>query len=171
MRIASSISLMVFEILIIKSLQSSCGSYIPFNEGSCDQFTNSTTICCYLSGKANGAYFNRCYPFERSFYYKLNRTVTINGYEYDMNCGTLRGSSCGQIVNPISYKDCGIYSTKSNSCCYYKYKDTTNCIWLGTSDIGSYNYQDLELICMGRRIKLNQLGILMPIIVFIIVYL
>ena len=135
------------------SYSSYCGSYLPEGEGSCDQFTNSTFICCYLTGKLLGTFQNMCYPFDRETYYKMSRNVEINGYKYKLDCGKSRGASCGQIVNPVSYKDCGLYSTKGNSCCFYRYQGQTNCVWLGKSSIGTMVYKDLTVICGGGYLK------------------
>lgn len=79
--------------------QSYCGSYLPKDESTCDKYTN----------------------------YKMSRSISINNYDFKLKCGSTRGASCGQIVNPITYKDCSIYSKKDNSCCYYKYQKQTNC--------------------------------------------
>ena len=115
-----------------------------------------------------------CYPFSRDIYYKMSRTVKINGYSFSVDCGNSRGTLCGDIVNPVSYKDCSIYSTSSNSCCFYKYtykkpktdkeKNTTeeewetetNCVWLGTGDIGEMSYNKLTIICSNNYMKFIQ---------------
>lgn len=108
-----------------------CGSYIPKDESTCDRFTNNTYICCHLTGHLSGAYHIMCYPFSREDYYKMSRTVGINGYDYKLNCGTRRSASCGKVVDPKSYKDCGIASTSKNSWCYYRYQNTANWVMLG----------------------------------------
>lgn len=153
-----SLYILIICLFVNKRVKSSyCGSYIPYSEGTCDSFTNDTFICCYLSGKYNGNYFNQCYPFERKEYYKLTRTIYFNGYEFSLDCGKKRGALCGDVVNPISYQDCGIYSTKKNSCCFYKYKSTTNCVWLGSPDIGTFTdpVTNITVICSMNFIKLN----------------
>lgn len=164
------LSHLVIVILLIgyqKINNSYCGSYIPQGEGTCDQFTNDEEICCYLRGKFEGAYFSQCYPFNRTEYYTLGRTIDLNGYEFTLDCGQKRGALCGQVVNPINYQDCGIYSTKKNSCCYYRYKTTTNCVWLGTPDIGRYydKEHDLEVICRTTFYKLDILIFLIGLVV------
>lgn len=141
--------------LFTYSLSSYCGSYIPKDESTCDKFTNSTSICCYLQGSFSGAPHSMCYPFDRDYYYSLQRSIELNGYRYKLNCGSKRGALCGQVVNPITYKDCSIYSKKSNSCCFYQYKSTTNCVWLGTSSIGEMKYKDLTVICQSIIMKFN----------------
>ena len=159
------ISLYIFTIYLViyKRVNNSyCGSYIPYSQGTCDSFTNDTYICCYLSGKYEGYYFNQCYPFERKEYYKLTRTIYFNGYEFSLDCGKGRGALCGDVVNPVSYQDCGIYSTKGNSCCFYKYKTTTNCVWLGSPDIGTFvdTKANITVICSMNFIKMNILVLL-----------
>ena len=107
--------LTIFLILIIKqSIQSYCGSYIPKDEGTCRHYTNLTEICCFLRGAFNGQYHSMCYPFSRATYYKLGRSVKINGFTYRLDCGSKRGATCGNVVNPKNYKDCGVYSNKKN---------------------------------------------------------
>ena len=51
----------------------------------------------------------------------MTRKVKINGYTYSVDCGESRGTLCGDVVNPVNYKDCSIYSKLDNSCCFYKY--------------------------------------------------
>ena len=161
------ILILIFE----KSKESYCGSYIPKDETTCGQYTNSTEICCFLRGAFNGQYHSMCYPFSRATYYKLATNVKINGFTYRLNCGNQRGASCGKVFNPKSYKDCGVYSNKGNSCCYYSYyanstNNDTNCVWLGTSDVGIISYRkvitqndgsnytsSLNVICDGCFLK------------------
>ena len=117
-----------------------------------------------------------CYPFSRDIYYKMSRTVKINGYSFSVDCGTSRGTLCGDIVNPVSYKDCSIYSNSGNSCCFYKYmyknpdeddwQTETNCVWLGTGDIGEMSYNKLTIICSNKFIKYS---IISFVLFFIIV--
>ena len=147
-----------------------CGSYIPKDESTCDQFTNSSYICCFLTGNYEGLISSKCYPFFREDYYKLKREIEINGYVYKLDCGTKRGALCGEVVDPISYKDCGIYSKKGNSCCFYQYDDTANCVWLGTSDIGVMEYRGLKVICSGGYLKLSFGYLILLSVVIAILY-
>ena len=144
-----------------------CGFYIPKDESTCDRFTNSSYICCHLTGHLSGAYHTMCYPFSREDYYKMSRSVGINGYQYKLNCGTRRGASCGKVVDPKSYKDCAIASKSKNSCCYYRYQNTANCVWLGKSDVGTMKYKDLLVICGSRYYNLS-MNFLMVMLLFII---
>ncbi len=107
----------------------------------------------------------------------MSRTVKINGYSFSVDCGTSRGTLCGDIVNPVSYKDCSIYSKKGNSCCFYKYmyknsededyQTETNCVWLGTGDIGEMSYNKLTIICSNYYIKFSLFYIIL-FLIFII---
>lgn len=164
-----------FYTLISYSFSSYCGSYIPYSGDSCFQYTNSSSICCFLRGNFEGNYHTMCYPISRSIYYKMARSVKINGYTFKINCGESRGTLCGDIVDPKSYKDCSIFSKKGNSCCYYEYKyknpgddeylTETNCVWLGTGDIGEMSYNKLTLICKGEFYKCKFLFMLMILFV------
>ena len=74
---------MVYSIFLIihlfrQTLASYCGSYIPYNGDSCWQYTNSSSICCFLRGNFEGNYHTMCYPFSRDIYYKMSRSVKIN---------------------------------------------------------------------------------------------
>ena len=171
--------LLIFLIFsIIKYISSSyCGSYIPYDGSSCFQYTNESSICCFLRGNFEGNYHTMCYPFSRDIYYKMSRKVKINGYTYSVDCGSSRGTLCGDVVNPVSYKDCSIYSTKSNSCCFYKYyyksgdnlseyEEETNCVWLGTGDIGEMSYKNLQIICEEKILKLKKLNLFFILILF-----
>ena len=164
----------IFSFLISMSISSYCGSYIPYDGSSCFQYTNSSSICCFLRGNFEGNYHTMCYPFSRDIYYKMSRTVKINGYSFSVDCGNSRGTLCGDIVNPVSYKDCSIYSKSDNSCCFYRYMyknpdDTewqteTNCVWLGTGDIGEMSYNKLTIICSSKYIRLSLILIIMLLI-------
>lgn len=146
-------------------LCSYCGSYIPFSPRSCYEYTNVTSICCHLRGNFAGSPHSMCYPFSRDIYYKMGRSVKINGYKFDIDCGESRGTLCGSVVNPKSYKDCGIFSKKDNSCCFYSYQyknpgdddysEETNCVWLGTGDVGEMSYNKLKIICSINYVKIN----------------
>ena len=164
-------------ICLLKCITNSyCGSYIPYDGSSCFQYTNATSICCFLRGNFEGNYHTMCYPFSRDIYYKMSRTVRINGYSFSVDCGSSRGTLCGDIVNPVSYKDCSIYSKSGNSCCFYKYmyknpddpewQTETNCVWLGTGDIGEMSYNKLTIICSSKYTKYS---LILFIIIFIII--
>ena len=164
-------------ICLLKCITNSyCGSYIPYDGSSCFQYTNESSICCFLRGNFEGNYHTMCYPFSRDIYYKMSRTVRINGYSFSVDCGSSRGTLCGDIVNPVSYKDCSIYSKSGNSCCFYKYmyknpddpewQTETNCVWLGTGDIGEMSYNKLTIICSSNYTKYS---LILFIIIFIII--
>ena len=167
--------------LLIKYISSSyCGSYIPYDGSSCFQYTNESSICCFLRGNFEGNYHTMCYPFNRSIYYKMSRQVKINGYLYSVDCGESRGTLCGDVVNPVSYKDCSIYSKSDNSCCFYRYfykpdensteyEEETNCVWLGTSDIGEMSYKRLQIICGSKIIIFNKFNFILTLILFIFI--
>ena len=169
---------MILIFSIIKYISSSyCGSYIPYDGSSCFQYTNESSICCFLRGNFEGNYHTMCYPFSRDIYYKMSRKVKINGYTYSVDCGSSRGTLCGDVVNPVSYKDCSIYSTKGNSCCFYKYyyksaennselEEETNCVWLGTGDIGEMSYKRLQIICGEKTLKFNKFNCIFILILF-----
>ena len=168
----------IISITLLKYISNSyCGSYIPYDGSSCFQYTNATSICCFLRGNFEGNYHTMCYPFSRDIYYKMSRTVKVNGYRFSVDCGTSRGTLCGDIVNPVSYKDCSIYSKSGNSCCFYKYtyrnsdeepwQTETNCVWLGTGDIGEMSYNKLTIICSNNYIKFSLISLFI-FLIFII---
>ena len=182
MKINNNLFLVLLIFSIINYISSSyCGSYIPYDGSSCFQYTNESSICCFLRGNFEGNYHTMCYPFSRDIYYKMSRKVKINGYTYSVDCGTSRGTLCGDVVNPVNYKDCSIYSKKDNSCCFYKYyyrstedndtelEEETNCVWLGTGDIGEMSYKRLQIICGEKIMKLNKIDIILSLILFIFI--
>ena len=160
--------LFLFSFLPSILSESYCGSYLPKDGSTCDKYTNATYICCHLTGKLYGTVQRMCYPFSREDYYKMSRSVAINGFEYKLSCGERRGALCGQIVNPRTYKDCSMSSLKSNSCCYYSYKGTTNCVWLGKSDVGTMRYKDLIVICEGGFISVKMVILLLLVLISIL---
>ena len=118
-----------------------------------------------------------CYPFKREYYYRMSRQVIINGYTYSVDCGDSRGTLCGDVVNPVNYKDCSIYSKSDNSCCFYKYtykeeneteyKTDTNCVWLGTGDIGEMSYNKLTIICTSGYLKYSIISLFLFFIIIL----
>ena len=174
----NNILIIIIIICVIQYISSSyCGSYIPYDGSSCFQYTNESSICCFLRGNFEGNYHTMCYPFNREIYYKMSRKVKINGYTYSVDCGESRGTLCGDVVNPVNYKDCSIYSKLDNSCCFYKYyyktdnesKDwevETNCVWLGTGDIGEMSYKRLQIICGDYIMKFKKINIIFALILF-----
>ena len=173
----------IFQIILIISIikyisSSYCGSYIPYDGSSCFQYTNESSICCFLRGNFEGNYHTMCYPFSRDIYYKMSRKVKINGYTYSVDCGESRGTLCGDVVNPVNYKDCSIYSKKDNSCCFYRYyyrstedndsdyEEETNCVWLGTGDIGEMSYKRLQIICGEKKLKFGKINVIMILVLF-----
>ena len=174
----NNILIIIIIICVIQNISSSyCGSYIPYDGSSCFQYTNESSICCFLRGNFEGNYHTMCYPFNREIYYKMSRKVKINGYTYSVDCGESRGTLCGDVVNPVNYKDCSIYSKLDNSCCFYKYyyktdnesKDwevETNCVWLGTGDIGEMSYKRLQIICGDYIMKFKKINIIFALILF-----
>ena len=174
----NNILIIIIIICVIQYISSSyCGSYIPYDGSSCFQYTNESSICCFLRGNFEGNYHTMCYPFNREIYYKMSRKVKINGYTYSVDCGESRGTLCGDVVNPVNYKDWSIYSKLDNSCCFYKYyyktdnesKDwevETNCVWLGTGDIGEMSYKRLQIICGDYIMKFNKINIIFAFILF-----
>ena len=171
-----TISILLIIYLLKESNLSYCGSYIPNNGGSCWQYTNATSICCFLRGNFEGNYHTMCYPFSRDIYYKMSRSVKINGYSYQLDCGKSRGILCGDVVDPVSYKDCSIFSTSSNSCCFYRYQykdpgsdnfiEDTNCVWLGTPDVGEMSFNKLTIICYGNHVYIKAiLYFLLPFLI------
>ena len=174
----NNILIIIIIICVFQYISSSyCGSYIPYDGSSCFQYTNESSICCFLRGNFEGNYHTMCYPFNREIYYKMSRKVKINGYTYSVDCGESRGTLCGDVVNPVNYKDCSIYSKSDNSCCFYKYyyktdnesKDwevETNCVWLGTGDIGEMSYKRLQIICGDYIMKFNKINIIFALILF-----
>ena len=98
----------------------------------------------------------------------MKKVSFVLQFEFKLKCGSGRGASCGLIVNPKNYKDCSMYSEKSNSCCFYSYKGSTNCVWLGNSDVGTMKYKDLLLICKGEKIKYN--AVLLYIIIIALLF-
>ena len=172
------ITTIFFLSLLQHTKNSYCGSYIPYSGRSCFEYTNSTSICCFLRGNFEGNYHTMCYPFSRDIYYKMTRQVKINGYLFTVDCGRSRGTLCGDVVNPVSYKDCSIYSTSDNSCCFYKYiyknpdeddwNTETNCVWLGSPDIGEMSYNKLTLICSGNTLNVKKFFFVLIFIVLVL---
>jgi hypothetical protein len=140
--------LIVFAILIdyIYNM-TTCGSYLPKDLSSCTPYSTNSTHCCFLQSYSGDAIINTCYPIEKQEYYSLKGSMRLNGIDYTIDCGVSLGTTCGTIYNPKSHVDCGNSSTGSNSCCFYKYKGETGCVWLDTRSIGYVKYNGLELTC------------------------
>ena len=93
--ISISIFFLSFLFFPLSHQESYCGSYLPKDESTCDKYTNTSHICCHLTGKLYGTIQQMCYPFSREDYYKMSRSVGINGFDYKLKCGQTRGAACG----------------------------------------------------------------------------
>jgi hypothetical protein len=147
----------IITIIFIKFTitQSKCGSFVPQDSNSCFMYSTNTTYCCSLSTFSNKFYSNICYPISMTDYLPLNNKINLGGYEYDINCGTFIGTTCGYVSTPVSYKDCSQFSKNTNSCCFMKYQGDTSCVWLGTGDTGQVEYNGLVLICEADFLKIS----------------
>jgi hypothetical protein len=135
--------------------ETTCGSFIPQDTNSCFMYTSNTTYCCSLSTFSNKFHSNICYPIVKTEYLGLKNQISLGGYNYDINCGTSIGTTCGNIPVPKSHKDCSQFSLYYNSCCYYKYNGDTSCVWLGTGDTGKVESDGLTLICNSSYLRLS----------------
>ena len=79
------------------------------------------------------------------------------------------GTTCGTIYSPKSYKDCSQFSLSTNSCCYYKYKNETSCLWLGKPFTGKVDYKGLELFCDSDFVKLKSNWLIITFIFYFFV--
>ena len=78
------------------------------------------------------------------------------------------------LLIQLVIKTAQFIAKKKNSCCFYKYtyknpdeddwQTETNCIWLGTGDIGEMSYNKLTIICFSNYMKLN----IIPLLLFFI---
>jgi hypothetical protein len=140
--------LLVFVFLIQKVYNlTTCGSYLPKDLTSCTPYSTNSTYCCFLQSYLNEAIINTCYPISKQDYYSLKGIFSLNGVDYNIDCGVSLGTTCGTIYQPISHVDCGNSSTNTYSCCFYKYKNDTGCVWLDTRSIGSVITEGLEVTC------------------------
>lgn len=138
-----------------------CGSYFPKDSSECLPSTNSTHFCCFAQTIALGIFTNMCWPISRSNYLQLDNVINIDGFSYNLDCGGFTGATCGTITVPQSYQDCAQFSTDTNSCCFYKYKNDANCVWLGTPNIGTLSYNGLEVVCVGSFVRINYFVVLL----------
>lgn len=135
--------------------QSYCGSFVPMDLASCTAYSTNSQYCCLLRTYTNQYYDSMCYPIDPTQYMSLNGNIQLGGYSYQVDCGNSIGTDCGQVPEPISYKDCSIYSLNSNSCCYISYKNVTSCVWLGSPNTGKVEYKGLTIICDGSILNLG----------------
>lgn len=147
----------IFFIFIIlrTSLCDFCGSYLPNGIGSCTIYNTPDQHCCLLTTFTNDLTSTLCYPIPFSQYLALKGQITLNGYSYTIDCGEGLGAICGNVPNPLSYKDCSQFSTVANSCCYYEYLSDTGCVWLGQPYLGELSTNGIKLICSTERLYLN----------------
>jgi hypothetical protein len=143
---------MKYIVLIAVILQkvyslTTCGSYLPKDLQSCTPYSTNSTFCCFLQSYSSEAIINTCYPISKEDYYTLNGQMTLNRVVYNIDCGVSLGTTCGTTYNPISHVDCGNSSTDTNSCCFYKYKKYTGCVWLDTRSVGHVSVNGLEVTC------------------------
>jgi len=166
-----NISIIIITIiyLIPKINSYYCGSWLPKDQSSCEIYNTNSTLCCYLTTFSNGIYFNMCYQINMTDYLHLNNKISLGGYDFDVDCGTIMGTTCGTINTPQSYKDCSQFSLNTNSCCYYRYKNDSSCVWLGQPYTGRVEYKGLELFCSENFISLKR-GWFLHLLLFLFLY-
>jgi hypothetical protein len=106
---------------------------------------------------------------KNSGYIYSNNEIDLYGAHYYINCGMSLGTTCGDIQNPASYKDCGLSSLDSNSCCYVGYKEQTSCVWLGTPDTGIFEYNGITIIC-GAKLNNFHFNLLILTLFLILIF-
>ena len=145
-----------------------CGSWLPKDQSSCEIYNTNTTLCCYLTTFSNSIYFNMCYQINMTDYLHLNNKISLGEYVFDVDCGAIMGTTCGTIDTPQSYMDCSQFSLSTNSCCYYKYKEDSSCVWLGKPYTGKVEYKGLELLCSENFHSLKYSLILLILMIFFV---
>jgi hypothetical protein len=137
----------------IYNSRSYCGSYLPLDRSSCHNYSSDKVYCCHLSTYTNDLHSSLCYPIKIDEYINLNNKINLNGFDYELDCGIQLGTTCGDVSTPISYLDCSQFSSNSNTCCFYDYRDKRKCVWLDSSKKGVIEYNGLKIICSGSKIK------------------
>jgi len=137
----------------IHNSKSFCGSYLPQDKNSCHNYSSDKVYCCYLSTYTNGLHSSLCYPIKVEEYRNLNDKINLNEFDYEIDCGIKLGTTCGDVSSPISYLDCSQFSSNSNTCCFYEFKDKRKCVWLDSSRKGVIEYNGLKILCSGSNIN------------------
>jgi hypothetical protein len=151
--------ILVLAFLLRLCLSVPCGSYLPKDTTSCTSSHTSENYCCLLQAYVNSVMVTSCYPIQRTKYLALNDVFVLNDITYNVDCGVDMGNTCGNIYKPVSYKDCGKFSSPLSACCFYQYKDDTGCIWQGANEAGLIEYKGLSIVCSQTYIVLSLLFI------------
>ena len=73
---------------------------------------------------------------------------------------------CDHGHTPDVVDDCTRFQIEKSSCCYFKYGETTSCIYLGIRFLGSGQYGDLYIECKSNFLNFNKF--IIPILMIIL---
>ena len=95
------------------------------------------------------------------FYLVKCDTVVLN-----MSDPNFQFVRCDHGHTPDVVDDCTRFQIEKSSCCYFKYGETTSCIYLGIRYLGSGQYGDLYIECKSNFVNFNKF--IIPILMIIL---
>lgn len=147
----------------------------PKQDTECNRFNGKNYYCCFLTPvEANTT--NLCYPYEINSYTGQG-TINYAQITYNIKCGlgsenfSFESSGvkmCG-VLNPADEEKCFVFSTSTNSCCYFKHNEITGCYFVGAKFFGRTIIDDLLLSCQGEWITYRYYQFLFLIIIFLFI--
>jgi hypothetical protein len=103
-----------------------CGpdNYVPTGPQDCIHYSNSTTACCYLEMRDAPADYSMCFYLDLK---DVTPIISIGRLSYRVDCDGISNFTqyfplenlyrpCG-VGEPLSPKDCWIYTTGYGACC------------------------------------------------------
>lgn len=148
-----------------------CGSYLPYNVTDCTRLSTISGYCCYYS-VPDSEMANMCKSISIADYPNTQGYTVIGTNNFTINCGNTYTSNtatkCGNTTStPKLATHCNIYSSTTDSCCYYNYAQEQGCYWLGAKYEGSVPYGNFILECGGNNIIIN---FSLYLLIFIMIY-
>jgi hypothetical protein len=135
----------IFAILLSYAVSSTtdCNNITPNIIMDCSSLSTLDNSCCFYK-KDNASY---CMWWGS----KYRGTVVKDGNIYQ--CDNPKGSSCGNL-NPSGVTDCNVFSSSTNSCCYFKSSaGEVGCQWWGSYLKGTTEWNGRSMQCAANNIK------------------
>lgn len=148
----------IFCMIDSLSAQSDCEQTKPSIILDCAKLSTSVNSCCYIKNGTQAS----------CGWWGTKYVGTTNKNNITYHCDNSKGTTCGP-ANPISVNDCKIYGASTNSCCYYKDKNSIPaCMWFAQYYAGSTSYNGYDVTCHSRYAYISIASLIISLVLILL---